>query len=44
LPAARSPTITRSGATHMPWCRAQRPDLFSTAFAAAMRALDPAET
>jgi alkyldihydroxyacetonephosphate synthase len=30
------------GRDHMPWYRAQRPDLFGKAFAAAKRALDPA--
>jgi alkyldihydroxyacetonephosphate synthase len=30
------------GRDHMPWYRAQRPDLFGRAFAAAKRALDPA--
>jgi alkyldihydroxyacetonephosphate synthase len=30
------------GRAHMPWYRAQRPDLFGRAFAAAKRALDPA--
>jgi hypothetical protein len=30
------------GRDHMPWYRAQRPDLFGRAFAAAKRGLDPA--
>ena len=30
------------GRDHMPWYRAQRPDLFGKAFAAAKSALDPA--
>ncbi len=42
-PAARSPTITRSGATdHMPCYRARRAALFGKTFEAAKRILDPA--
>ena len=45
LRIAAGGTITHHhavGRDHMPWYRAQRPDLFGKAFAAAKSALDPA--